>query len=96
MKMNRFQAPKKQTQSNPIKPCPACPLPNRLLPLFGVGSAVEWANFKNFHAQTQDSFKNPVHKIFELTFGIAAICCGQDYEKTPKFENKKVDNYPGW
>jgi len=49
---------------------------------------------KNFHAQTQDFFKNPVHKIFEFTFGFATFYCGQDYEKTPKFENKKVDNHP--
>jgi hypothetical protein len=27
--------------SKPNKPCPACPLPNRLLPSFGAGSAVE-------------------------------------------------------
>jgi len=25
-----------------IKACPACPVPNRLLPLFGAGSKAEW------------------------------------------------------
>jgi len=72
--------------SGPKKTNPIKPNSNPVL------SAVEWANFKNFHAQTQDSFKNPVHKIFELTFGFTTICCSGAYEKTPKFENKKVDN----
>jgi hypothetical protein len=47
---------------------------------------------KLFDAQNQDFIKIPVQKILELTFGFTTICCGQAYEKTPKYENKKVDN----
>ncbi len=32
---------KNKPNSKPNKPCPACPLPNKLLPSFGAGSAVE-------------------------------------------------------
>ncbi len=36
-----FRRGKNKPKTNPNKPCPACPLPNRLLPSFGAGSAVE-------------------------------------------------------